>query len=139
MKSFCVLLIAVIYYLDSTDACTCVQSKPEVQFCQSEFTAVLKIGAHHEDSQFKFYNDFTVEQVLRATDKGRKSLASVNRIISSGPCGTFLEEGKEYFIIGSTDTDGYVHVGLCTYHGLWANIKDDVKAGFLGGYKCSTI
>jgi len=140
MKLFCVLLIAIVYYLDSTDACDCIQGTPEAQYCHSEFVAVFKIGIRHKVSEFQFCYDFTVEQVLRATDKGRKSLAT-NRIFTasnSAMCGVDLQEGEEYVIEGHTDAEVNAHVGLCNYHSLWSDVKDDVKAGFLGGYNCST-
>jgi len=140
MKLFCVLLIAIVYYLDSTDACTCIRRDLEDHYCDSEFVAVLKIGTVHKVSEFQNYYDFTVEQFLRATDKGRKALTT-NRIFTNpniGACGTSLQEGKEYVIAGYTDTDGNAHVGLCTYHAIWSDVTDDVRTGFLGGYKCST-
>jgi len=140
MKLFCVLLVAMAYYLDSTYACECLPRQPEAHYCQSEFVAVLKIGTRHKESESQFYYDFTVEQVLRATEKGRKSLTS-NRITTNGSslvCGTSLEEGKEYVITGYIDAEGNPHVSLCNYHSLWANVPDDIRTGFLGGYKCST-
>jgi len=106
----------------------------------SEFVAVLKVGTRHKESESQVYYDFTVEQVLRATEKGRKSLTN-NRIMTTGnsaACGVMLEEGKEYVITGYIDTEGNAHVNLCNYYGLWANVTDDVRAGFLGGYKCNT-
>jgi len=140
MKLFSILLIAIVYYLDSTDACSCLRREPEAHYCHSEFVAVLKIGTSHEESEFQFYYDFTVEQVLRSTEKGKKSLTT-NRILTasnSALCGVSLQEGKQYVIVGYTDTEGNARIGLCNYYGLWSDVTDDVRTGFLGGYKCST-
>jgi hypothetical protein len=84
-------------------------------------------------------NGFEVKQVLRATEKGKDSLTS-NRLITSGPCGIFsvLTEGQELVVAGGVDDDGYAHVGLCNYHAVWSDVMPEIKAGFLGGYKCSS-
>jgi hypothetical protein len=140
MKLFLVLVIAIIYNLESSNACTCIRPDPELHYCVAEFVAVIKIGARHEDTEKRVvYYEFEVKQVLRATEKGNKSLAS-NRLITSGPCGIFsaLTEGQELVITGGVDNDGYAHVGLCNYHDVWSNVKPEIKAGFLGGYKCSS-
>jgi hypothetical protein len=139
MKLFLVLIIAITYTFESSNACTCVRINPEQHFCQSEFVAVVKIGTHHEDKVRPGVEyEFEVKQVLRATEKGKKSLAN-NRLIVSGPCGLIsLTEGQELVITGGVDNDGNAHVGLCNYHELWSDFKPELKTGFLGGYKCST-
>jgi len=141
MKLLFVLIIAIIYTFESSNACTCVRiSTPEQIFCGVDIAAVIKIGARHEDTEKRVvYYEFEVKQVLRATEKGKKSLAN-NRLITSGPCGIFsvLTEGQELVITGGVDNDGYAHVGLCNYHDVWSNVKPEIKAGFLGGYKCSS-
>ena len=121
------------------NACSCLRKEPEFHFCESEFVSVVKIGTRHQESELKILYDFTVERVLRATENGTKALTS-RRLLTAGNsamCGVFLEEGKEYVITGSVDTDGNPRVNLCNYHGLWSDVSEDVKKGFLGGYKCS--
>jgi hypothetical protein len=139
MKLFLVLIISIIYTFESSNACTCVRLNPEQHYCGADFVAVMKIGARHEDTEKRVVNyEFEVKQVLRATEKGKKSLAS-NRLITSGPCGVFsLIEGKELVVTASVDDNGDAHVGFCSYHDLWSDFKPELKAGFLGGYKCSS-
>jgi hypothetical protein len=139
MKLLFVLIIAIIYTFESSNACTCVRINPEQSYCNADFAAVIKIGARHEDTEKRVvYYEFEVKQVLRATEKGKKSLAN-NRLITSGPCGVFsLTEGQELVVTSDVDDNGDAHVSLCSYHDLWSNVKPELKAGFLGGYKCSS-
>jgi hypothetical protein len=140
MKLFLVLTIAIIYYFESSNACSCVRREPQQHYCLSDFAAVLKIGTRHAETEFQIYYDFTVSQVLRTTEKGTKSLANKRLLTTnnSAACGVILPEGKEVIITGYVDNDGNPHVSLCDYHALWSDVKDDIRAGFLGGYKCST-
>jgi hypothetical protein len=141
MKLLFVLIIAIIYIFESSNACTCVRINPEQHYCGADFAAVIKIGSRHEDTEKQVvYYEFDVKQVLRATEKGKKSLAS-NRLIldTRGPCRMFsLIEGQELVVTAGVDDNGDAHVGLCNYHDLWSDFKPELKAGFLGGYKCSS-
>jgi hypothetical protein len=139
MKLLFVLIIAIIYTFESSNACTCVRINPEQSYCGADFAAVIKIGARHEDTEKRVvYYEFEVKQVLRATEKGKKSLAN-NRLITSGPCGVFsLPEGKELVVTAGVDDNGDAHVGVCNYHDLWSDFKPELKTGFLGGYKRSS-
>jgi hypothetical protein len=104
--------------------------------------AVIKIGARHEDTEKRVvYYEFEVKQVLRVTEKGKKSLAS-NRLIldTSSSCriSSVLTEAQELVVTGGVDNDGFAFISKCNYHDLWSNVKPQIKAGFLGAFKCSS-
>jgi hypothetical protein len=141
MKLFLVLIIGIFYTFDSSNACICNRINPEQHYCGAEFLAVMKIGARHADTEkLRVYYEVEVKQVLKATEKAKKSLKSNRLVTMNGDdCGIyFLTEGQDLVVTGHVDYNGEPRILLCDYHDLWSSVTPQIKAGFLGGYKCSS-
>jgi len=124
-----------------------VMRTPQEQYCQSDYVALVKIGARVElqaNQEFpgRVYYQYTPEQVLRGTAAGLKSVQEANRLWTndnSAACGVYFEEGKEYVVAGSVGEDGSPHVYLCNYVALLSNLNAAERTGLFGGYKCWTF
>ncbi len=142
MKLLFVLIIAIIYTFESSNACVCIRPDPELHYCRADFVAVIKMGARHEDTEKQVvYYEFEVKQVLKVTERGKESLAS-NRLVvdTSSSCriSPVLTEGQELVVTGLVDDNGSPFMSKCNYLDLWSNVKPEIKAGFLGAFKCSS-
>jgi hypothetical protein len=146
MKIIILCIIVICFNFGTSDAaCMCRRfGTPQQQFCEAELAAILKInagyihktnltGPAHDSAIY----EFTIERVLRATPSGTKALAS-NFLKSEGSCGiTSLPEGKELIFTAYLEADGIAHFHYCYYHDLLTELNPEIKAGFLGGYKCA--
>ncbi len=144
MKSFLLIIIAICCnFRTSVAPCMCKNYEiPSRHFCSAVIVAVVNInrayihipkihGIVYDSAIF----EITVKQVLRVRDTGLQALAS-NLLRTYGSCGvTQLPEGKDLIITARVE-NGQAQIDSCNYHELWSDFDPDIKAGFLGGYKC---
>ena len=128
--------------LGQSESCRCIEKHPSAQFCDSDFSALVKVN---EKRLTQVQNNITylvdVQRIYRArNDKGTEVLKDgrLTTWKSTAACGVQLHIGKTYIVTGTLNTrqnaPPQASIHQCKYYVDINHVDQDVKLGFEGEY-----
>ncbi|XP_034047143.1 metalloproteinase inhibitor 2-like [Thalassophryne amazonica] len=141
VKTCFVTLIILFLWRDGevAEACTCVLKHPQQHFCDADVVIRATVGKHeevHDENgpfgiNLKKYK-ITQIQLYKAPNLAQEFKAFYTAD-SSAVCGASPAEG-DYVIAGNLNSNGSLHVSLCSFMVLWDSITVVQKQGLCGQY-----
>lgn len=127
-----VLLLVILGALveNYVEACSCLPSHPQDQYCQSDFVIVARIRREFLTDGNRIYKA-KIKKEFKMSEKAKVALKS-GRIITAldgGMCGVRLDVGKVYLITGRV-SGLQAHVSLCGFVKPLRDITPRQRKGF---------
>lgn len=137
---FMLLFLILLNYFSQSEACFCMEPKPDYFYCHSDFSARIHVKgeeySNDPNEDLRIY-DVQVEKIYKANWNGRTAInnGKLYTTANSASCGLILEVNKSYIVTGSASS-GRAEAYLCSYHKDINWVTQEVKNGFEGDYEC---
>lgn len=131
MMNLIVLIAWSLYFITTSDACSCVYSHPQEHFCSSDFVVTLSIQG--DPKQLHQYNylryPVKVYKIYKGMDKTsvRKGFIYTGSALSS--CSPTLAKNTTYLMTGRI-VNGKPFVSICNFISEWSSLTYRQKKGF---------
>ncbi|GLV44389.1 Tissue inhibitor of metalloproteases [Carabus blaptoides fortunei] len=124
------LIIAGALIEDQVEACSCMPSHPQDQFCTSDFVIVARIRKELTTDQHRIYKA-KVKKEFKLSEKAKVALKSGRLLtaLSGAMCGVQLEIGKVYLITGRV-SGLQPYISLCGLTKPWREVTSRQRKGF---------
>ncbi|CAJ0600115.1 unnamed protein product [Cylicocyclus nassatus] len=126
----------------TAEACSCLpHSTMQEAFCASDYVSRVKVISKKDENTAKEYspmNDiiYNVEHIhiYKNASETKVLPKEVATAADIGTCGLLLQNGEEYLLGGTVESDGHLHAHLCGIALHWTEVSPEDKAAF-GSYK----
>jgi len=127
-----VLYMLFTFYGPTSEACSCMLTHPQTQFCEADYVALVRVVRKSQRLVAnKIVYKVEIKRAYKMNAEGHKTLKH-GRIMTSNSdasCGVHLEIGKLYTIAGRGD-----HLSLCSYAKEYTKMSIIERRGFSGVY-----
>uniref|UniRef100_UPI00358F53E1 metalloproteinase inhibitor 4-like n=1 Tax=Myxine glutinosa TaxID=7769 RepID=UPI00358F53E1 len=124
--AFLLAICALWLHQQTTQACSCYPTHPQMKFCSSTIVVKVKVIKEtkipHPQDQRALRN-FVVKQIKMYRSIRKMEVKNVITPYSSAACGITLKKDTQYLLGGSIDRQGRFIVGLCDLVLEWNSLS----------------
>ncbi|KAJ3643252.1 hypothetical protein Zmor_025976 [Zophobas morio] len=131
-----VLTLAVtLACLQYSEACSCMGSHPQAQYCKSDFVILARVKRAKDFNSTRVYK-VRVRKAYKLSEKASVALKSGRLLTATDEamCGVNLAVGKLYAISGSVNSLK-AHINLCGMAIQWKDLTRRQRKGLKAIYK----